>query len=102
MPVGPSNDAPSASQDGIGRLRQLASFGRYGADVHTDADQLRSSHRSANADGQRPKDYSLLASSLSSFYSWLSKQAGHTINFQRNSQTVKGSCETRQQVRVME
>lgn len=78
MTVSLDYDPDSDSQGGVGRLRRLASFGRYGADVHASA---RRSCTTVSA-GQRKKDtteYSLLAASLSSFYGWVAKQTGSRV-----------------------
>jgi len=79
------------------RLRQLANFGRYGADVLPSADVHRKP--SSSVAQKKSKDPSLLASSLSSFYSWLSKQAGHKVNF-GNAPATKGRVSARNQVKI--
>ena len=75
MTVSLDYDPDSGPQGGISRLRRLASFGRYGADVHASARTARSQvtgdRRQLNV-----KECSLLAASLSSFYGWVAKQAG--------------------------
>ena len=98
MPVSLSCGASSETSSGIRRLRQLASFGRYGADVLPTADVHRTS--SSSVAQKKLKDPSLLASSLSSFYSWLSKQTGHKVSFGTTPATTKGRFSARKQVPV--
>ena len=98
MPVNLSCEASSETSSGIRRLRQLASFGRYGADVLPSADVHRTS--SSSVAQKKSKDPSLLASSLSSFYSWLSKQAGHKVSFGSAPATTKGRVSARNQVEI--
>jgi len=98
MPVNLSCEASSETSSGIRRLRQLASFGRYGADVLPSADVHRTS--SSSIAQKKSKDASLLASSLSSFYSWLSKQTGHKVSFGTTPATTKGRFSARKQVPV--
>ena len=75
MPVSLDIDPASEPHSGLRRLRQLASFGRYGADIHPSVSlPAKPSPRPAH-------DGNVLASSLSSFYGWLSRQAGHTVRF---------------------
>jgi len=98
MPVNLSCEASSETSSGIRRLRQLASFGRYGADVLPSADVHRES--SSSVARKKSKDPSLLASSLSTFYSWLSKQAGHKVSFGSAPATTKGRVSARNQVKI--
>jgi len=95
MPVKLSYEASSEGQGGRNRLRRLASFGRYGADV-CESSEVRYSQ--VLTPEQSRKNCSLLASSLSSFYSWLSKQAGHKVNFGSTSTERKGRVSAKQQV----
>ena len=96
MPVNFSCEASSETSSSVRRLRQLASFGRYGADVLPSTDLHRTS--SSSVPQKRSQDPSLLASSLSSFYSWLSKQTGHKVSFGSAPATTKGSVSARNQV----
>lgn len=98
MPVSLSCEASSETSSGIRRLRQLASFGRYGADVLPSADVHRTS--SSSVAQKESKDPSLLASSLSSFYSWLSKQTGHKVSLGGAPATTKGRISARNQVEI--
>ena len=75
MPVSLDFDPASEPHSGLRRLRQLASFGRYGADLHP------SVSLPAKPSSKPAHEGNVLASSLSSFYGWLSRQAGHTVNF---------------------
>ncbi|KAL3138120.1 hypothetical protein ABBQ38_005350 [Trebouxia sp. C0009 RCD-2024] len=78
MTVSLDYDPESHSQGGISRLRRLASFGRYGADVHASA-RRSCSAVSADQSKNNTTDYSLLAASLSSFYGWVAKQTGNRV-----------------------
>lgn len=75
MTVSLEYDPDSGPQGGISRLRRLASFGRYGADVHASA-RTACSQVSGERRQHRAKECSLLAASLSSFYGWVAKQTG--------------------------
>lgn len=78
MTVSLDYDPDSGPQGGISRLRRLASFGRYGADVHASArtacSQVLDDRRQDSV-----KECSLLAASLSSFYGWVAKQIGSKV-----------------------
>lgn len=68
----------SGPQGGISRLRRLASFGRYGADVHASA-RTACGQVPVNRRQHNVKECSLLAASLSSFYGWVAKQTGSKV-----------------------
>ena len=78
MTVSLEYDPDSGPQGGINRLRRLASFGRYGADVHASA-RTPCSNSSVGRRQNTVKECSLLAASLSSFYGWVSKQTGSKV-----------------------
>ena len=78
MTVSLEYDPDSPSQGGISRLRRLASFGRYGAEVHASA-RRSSSSVSVHQHKNTTEEYSLLAASLSSFYGWVAKQTGNRV-----------------------
>ena len=83
MPVRLTSDSARETQGGRSRLRQLASFGRYGADMQASANSSSSQLPAAAAPTFR--DCGVLAASLSSFYGWVAKQADHKVNFGKKS-----------------
>lgn len=89
----PASDAPS----GISRLRRLASFGRYGADVHGAA-RTTCSTKPSGKDQRGKEDCSLLAASLSSFYGWLAKQTGSKAVLGHQASNHKHRLQAQKQV----
>lgn len=69
-----------SSPSGMMRLQQLATFGRYGAEVQHTAQPAASREETPAA--SRPSGFSQLAASLSGFCSWVAQQAGHKVALQ--------------------
>ena len=82
--------------DGMTRLQQLVNFGRYGADYKhnnsQDAEVTMSSSRS------RLSNFRQIASSLSGFYSWVSRQAGHKVTLPKRDVRRAAALTTKQKV----
>lgn len=97
MTVSLDYNPESGPQGGISRLRRLASFGRYGADVHPSArtacSQVPDDRRQHNV-----KECSLLAASLSSFYGWVAKQTGSKVFLGEKSSRREQKLHVTQQV----
>ena len=88
MTVNLDYDPDSDCQGGISRLRRLASFGRYGADLHASA-RRSCNNASAGRRNNDTLDCSMLSASLSSFYGWVAKQTGSRVMFGNNSDKRK-------------
>lgn len=97
MPVSLEYEPDSGPQGGISRLRRLASFGRYGADVTASA----RTPCGKSSVGRRQKNFeecSLLAASLSSFYGWVAKQTGSKVVLGENKSKREQKLHVPQQV----
>lgn len=70
---------------GMAGLQQLASFGRFGANVLHECQVA--ALREIRAETVRPSGFNLAAASISSFYSWAARQPQHTVSFQSTSRT---------------
>ena len=97
MTVSLEYDLDSDPQGGISRLRRLASFGRYGADVQASA-RTPCSNTSVGRRRNKVKECSLLAASLSSFYRWVGKQTGSRVVLGDNSSKREKKLHVTQQV----
>ena len=97
MTVSLECDSNSGPQGGISRLRRLASFGRYGADVHASA-RTPCSNNSVGRRHNNVKECSLLAASLSSFYGWVAKQTGSKVLLGENRNKREQKLHMTQQV----
>ena len=93
MPVRLGYEAGSEAQAGRNRLRKLASFGRYGADLHESAAMYCSSKPVVRSTPGR------LAASFLEFYGWLAKQAGHRVSFGSTSHVREPKLALKHQVR---
>ena len=87
---------PTSQTGGISRLRRLASFGRYGADVHASA--RSDCNKKASSKRCDKKDISLLAASLSSFYGWSAKQSGCKATLGNKSNKLVHKLQAQKQV----
>ena len=90
-------DPDSGPEGGISRLRRLASFGRYGADLHASA-RTPCSNTSVGRRQNKVKECSLLAASLSSFYGWVAKQTGSKVVLSENRNKCEQKLHLTQQV----
>ena len=101
MTVSLDYDPASPAPSGISRLRRLASFGRYGADVHAAA-RTNCSTKPSVKHRNRKEDCSVLAASLSSFYGWLVKQTGSKAILGHQVSNSKHRLQAQKQVSCQE